>query len=117
MEQKHPRLTHRQLNGLVPTILLALLLFAVAAAPSWAGADASAGVANAPVCTENPSGAAEVGHCQGDGGILGAGLIDCKYCDLELCGCPVIEGCVLYFSCICSDIQCTKTCTYRHCIA
>lgn len=51
-------------------------------------------------------------HQDPDPGGPGGG--GCGYCNQTACGCAAPPaGCVLYYSCSCSSISCTRSCDYQ----
>lgn len=57
------------------------------------------------------------GQCQESGRLMFGAAAFCWYCDVEYCGCAVVEGCILIYSCACSSIECRRSCQYEECVA
>jgi len=80
------------------------------------GPSVEAGEAVATPAASMPQGE-EPGLCAQAPLVTEAGIIGCTYCAQENCGCIAIEGCVLFYSCSCSSIDCKRTCQNKFCQA
>ena len=100
----------------IPTgtlVLLASLLGLGFASPA-AAQETSATASEVVTTVETMPHGEELGVCQGDAALTG--MVACTYCNLDNCGCLVIERCTLVYSCTCSPIQCTRSCEYKFCV-
>jgi hypothetical protein len=94
-------------------LALALALPGIAPRAAAQGAPVER-VAEATV-PEHLSQPGESARCQDGLAVLTAGLVNCRWCDLDNCGCIAIDGCTLFYSCGCSPIDCWHSCQNKFC--
>jgi hypothetical protein len=103
----------RRRGAMISAVALVALAAGYILTPSVAAQEPSVQASGVAAPAERPLQDGEPGLCQDDFGFVQAA---CVWCDLDACGCIYIEGCVLYFSCTCSPIQCTRSCENKFCV-
>jgi hypothetical protein len=102
-------------------VVIATLLFVAVSLPAVADDVGSESVGNSAVLPGQEAVLSETVACGATSGlalddpIVGA-MVECTYCDQELCGCIALPECVLVYSCSCSPIECKRSCKHTNCV-
>lgn len=91
------------------------LLLGFSLAPSAAAQQPAAVTAVETSSAQSAGHAEQAVQCQTDLLLGEAALIDCRWCNLDNCGCIALPGCVLYYSCGCSIVDCWHVCLNKFC--
>lgn len=105
------------MRNLLVVMCAVLVLSTAGLSPPAAAQDSSPELGKVSTLEPSALSAEDPGQCLEPGQLTFDATSFCWYCDVEYCGCAVVEGCVLIYSCACSSIDCRRSCQYEYCVA